>query len=204
MIRLNTIIDDFLDMSKIEAGKIRLKRGLIDFPVFLKNFCKDYQKVLKIKKQNFIVNVPQETIYLFIDGDKIIQVVTNFLNNAHKFTPEEGTIELGVEIKGEEVVCTIKDNGIGVSEEDLPKLFGRFEQIDRKDGAGMKGTGLGLAISKSLIELHGGRVWVESQEGRGTTFYFAIPDGNAQKLQFDQYIDEVLQQSKINKEPVSL
>ena len=203
LIRLNTIIDDFLDMSKIEAGKVKLKRGLIDISALLKDFSEDYQKVLKAKNQKLIVNIPQEAAYPFIDSDKILQVITNFLNNAHKFTPEEGNIELSVEVKDEEVVFYIKDDGIGVAPEDLPKLFGKFEQINRKDSAGIKGTGLGLAISKSLIELHGGRVWAESEEGKGTIFSFTLPTYYEQKKKFDQYVEDLLIGSQQSKESVA-
>lgn len=193
--RLRAIINDLLDISKIEAGKIELKRNFVDFGEILQKLTDSYRRVLVTKKQDMIVVLPEGKVPLFIDGDKMIQVVTNLLNNAHKFTPEGGLIEVVLTVESKQVCCTIKDNGAGISEQDIPKLFGKFEQFGRTHGSGIKGTGLGLAISKALVELHGGKIWAESKINQGTTFHFTLLNYEEVKLEFDRYVDGILQGS---------
>ncbi len=201
--RLKMIINDLLDISKIEAGKIEIRKGFADLKEILQKLTDSYKRVLLTKKQEIKVILPQEKVLLFIDGDKIIQVVTNLLNNAHKFTPEGGLIEVTLSVEPKQVCCKVKDNGVGISKEDLPKLFGKFEQFGRTHGSGIKGTGLGLAISKSLIELHGGKIWAESRTNEGTTFQFTLPDFAEARLEFEKYVDGVLQDSSQKKQCVS-
>ena len=95
--------------------------------------------------------------------------------NAIKFTPESGKVDVTVEEAADMVKFLIQDSGIGISKEDLPKIFQKFQQLQRTSGPGMQGTGLGLNISKSLVELHGGQMFVNSELGKGTTFAFTIP-----------------------------
>ncbi|MDP8212763.1 MAG: PAS domain S-box protein [Candidatus Zapsychrus exili] len=192
LVRLNTIINDLLDISKIESGKITLKRGLVNLKDVLSQLAEAYKKVLDTKKQILNVKFEFDEIIAFVDSDKMIQVITNFLNNAHKFTADEGEIELFVKVEGEEVICGVKDNGVGISEEDMPKLFTKFTQFDRTSGPGIKGTGLGLAICKALIEVHEGRIWAESNVGEGTTFFIALPSYQTSKASFDRYIEEII------------
>lgn len=178
LVRLNTIISDFLDLSKIEAGKVVLDRKMVDFKKLLIDFTETYQTVLLSKKQKLKTEFPDEDVNFWIDGNKILQVVINLLNNAHKFTPEGGWISLALSVEGKNVLCHIEDNGVGISKEDMKKLFGKFEQFNRTAGAGAKGTGLGLAITKSLVELHEGKIWAESEIGKGTHFFFTLPIKN--------------------------
>ncbi len=173
--RLNRIINDLLDISKIESGKMDLKLGPVNFKGLLEKLTDSYQKVLDTKKQELKIFFPKEPVYLYADGDKLIQVVTNLLNNAHKFTPEGGSIKVVLKREKDGVLCRVQDSGIGIAQEDMRKLFGKFQQFGRTYGPGIKGTGLGLAICKSLIELHKGKIWAESSECRGTTFFFRLP-----------------------------
>ena len=196
LVRLNTIINDLLDISKIEAGKIELRKGFVDLKEILQKLTDSYQRVLSTKKQDLRVVLPEGKVSLFIDGDKVIQVVTNLLNNAHKFTPEGGLIEMALTVEPKQVCCKIKDSGVGISEQDIPKLFGKFEQFGRTHGSGIKGTGLGLAISKSLIELHGGKIWAESKINQGTTVHFTLPNYEEVKLEFDRYVDGISRQEQ--------
>lgn len=196
LVRLNTIINDLLDISKIEAGKIELKKGFVDLKEILRKLTDSYQRVLSTKKQDLRVVLPEGKVSLFIDGDKVIQVITNLLSNAHKFTPEGGLIEMVLTVEPKQVCCKIKDSGVGISEQDIPKLFGKFEQFGRTHGSGIKGTGLGLAISKSLVELHGGKIWAESKINGGTIFHFTLPNYEEVKLEFDRYVDEISRQEQ--------
>ncbi len=199
LVRLNSIINDLLDISKIESGRVTLKRGLVDLKFLFKSIVDAFQKVVKIKKQSLTLTLPPEEIYLFVDGDKIIQVVTNLLNNAHKFTPESGAIELDIQIREMDVLCSIRDTGIGISSDDMPKLFGKFQQFERSHGPGIKGTGLGLAISKALIEMHGGKIWAESKAGQGTKFFFTLSNYHKLKSEFNFQIGQVLKETQLNK-----
>lgn len=201
--RLKTIINDLLDISKIEAGKIEIRRGFVDLKEILQKLTDSYRRVLSTKQQEIRVVLPEEKAFLFIDGDKIIQVVTNLLNNAHKFTPQGGLIDVGLSAEPKQVHFKIKDNGVGISEQDIPKLFGKFEQFGRTHGSGIKGTGLGLAISKALIELHGGKIWAESKMNEGTTFHFTLPTYEEVKEEFGRYIDTVLSDAIEKQQTVS-
>jgi len=120
-----------------------------------------------------ILNTSKENITVVADRDRIIQVVTNLVGNAMKFT-EHGEIEIIIGEKGNHGVCKVRDTGIGIAEEDLPKVFERFQQFGKKYGPGQEGTGLGLSISKSIIELHNGTLFLESTKGKGTTFSFIL------------------------------
>ena len=201
--RLKTIINDLLDISKIEAGKIEIRKGFVDLKEILQKLTDSYRRVLSTKKQDMRVVLPEGKVFLFIDGDKMIQVVTNLLNNAHKFTPEDGLIEVTLTVEPKQVRFKIRDSGVGISQEDIPKLFGKFEQFGRTHGSGIKGTGLGLAISKALIELHGGKIWAESKINEGTTFQFTLPDFEEAKVEFDKYVDVVLKNTLSKQQTVS-
>jgi CheY-like chemotaxis protein/two-component sensor histidine kinase len=177
---LLNVINDVLDMSKIEANKMEL--SLIEF-----NFEKMLQKVVMVlnfrmdeKQQRFSVNVDGKVPrFLISDDQRLSQVITNLLSNAVKFTPEGGNVSLGISLAGEENgVCELRievaDSGIGISPEQKDKLFGAFEQAESSTSRKFGGTGLGLAISKRIVELMGGRIWVESELGEGARFIFTV------------------------------
>jgi len=193
LMRLNSIINDLLDIQKIESGKVVLKKGLVDLKTLLNKLTNDYTKVLSTKNQMINVIMPDDDVFIYIDGNKIIQVVTNLLNNAHKFTPEGGSITVELLIKESEVLCSVKDTGIGISEENISRLFGKFQQFGRTDGPGVKGTGLGLSIVKALVEMHGGHIWAESQLNQGTTFHFTLPNYRNVKYDFDLKMGDIIQ-----------
>ena len=173
--RLAKIINDLLDISKIEAGKIELVLAPKDIHQTIFGVVDSYQHVVKAKNISLSYVGPAEPVVLNIDEDKIIQVLNNLLNNAYKFTPAGGQIEVALTVQDVSMLCMVKDTGDGIAKDDMDKLFNKFEQFGRKHGPGIKGTGLGLAISKSLIELHGGKIWAHSEQGKGTTFYFTLP-----------------------------
>jgi signal transduction histidine kinase/CheY-like chemotaxis protein len=174
------VINDVLDMSKIEANKLDLSQ--IDF-----NFEKMLRKVVNFinfrveeKRQRFHVSIDRDIPKRLLgDDQRLAQVLTNLLSNAVKFTPEGGSIRLDacleVEVEG---VCTIRfevaDSGIGISHEQQARLFTSFQQADTSTSRNFGGTGLGLAISKRIVELMDGRIWIESEPGQGSTFLFTI------------------------------
>lgn len=174
MDRLERIISDLLDISKIEAGKFTLKIQPVDMVEVVKEVLTAFRIRLRNKGLTVKENYPAEEIEIHADRDKIIQVLTNLIGNAIKFT-DKGGLEISVELRGDEMECSIRDTGKGIGQEDLPKVFSKFEQFDRVPGPGDMGTGLGLAISKGIVERHGGKIWVESKLGQGSRFAFILP-----------------------------
>ncbi|MDR1286847.1 MAG: response regulator [Treponema sp.] len=203
-IHLLGVINDILDMSKIEAGKFELTNLEFDFEKMLKKVTGMMEFRIDEKKQNFIVKVePGVPSRIIADEQRLAQILTNLLSNAAKFTSEGGTISLSVERKpdtqaGEEgrgkeedaaeggrksgkksciLEFHIADSGIGIAKEQMGKLFTLFEQADGTIARKFGGTGLGLAISKSIVELMGGRINIESEPGKGSDFSFEVSVG---------------------------
>jgi CheY-like chemotaxis protein len=178
------IINDILDMSKIEAGKFDLAYAQTDFGQMIQKVINIIHFRVQEKKQNLLVNISQDIpAHIITDEQRLTQVLSNLLTNAVKFTPEGGTITLGAEkTAGTEKACTlrveVKDTGIGISAEQQKRLFTLFEQADGSISRRFGGTGLGLAISKRIIELMGGRIWVESEPDKGSSFFFEIECAN--------------------------
>ena len=174
------IINDILDMSKIEAGRFELSPTEFSFEKMLQRVVNINHPRINEKGQTLSVHFDR-TIPPALLGDeqRLAQVITNLVGNAVKFTPEKGTISIGtLLLKEEESVCTIKisvtDTGIGISPEQQKRLFHSFQQAESSTANKFGGTGLGLAISKSIVEMMGGRIWIESELGKGATFAFTI------------------------------
>ena len=172
--RLSRLINNLLDISKIEAHKVELTRGSVDIVELAGKISYNFEPFAKTKKLEIRCNFPKNNIHLYIDKDRINQVFVNLINNALKFT-NEGYVEISILDREKSVECAVSDTGIGISEKDLPRIFSKFAQFGRISGSGEKGTGLGLAISKGIIELHQGKIWVESKLGQGSRFIFTLP-----------------------------
>lgn len=175
--RLSRIINDLLDISKIEADKLELKMDLVHLNTIITeivNPSSPYQMRAADKGLILKARLSHPRIEAFVARDKIIQVFTNLIGNALKFT-EKGSIEVSIDHKGDHIECAVSDTGGGISKDNLPKVFHKFQQFGRTSGPGEKGTGLGLAISKGLVEMHKGKIWVESEFGYGTQFKFTLP-----------------------------
>ena len=191
--RLARIINNLLDMSKIEAGKIGLKKELINIRSLIQQLTFSFEPKVKDKGLELKVNLPKEEIDIYVDADRVMQVFTNLVYNAIKFT-KVGFIEVSVRQKDSEVECSVADTGIGISKKDLPEVFSKFRQFGRTADAGEKGTGLGLSIAKGIIDMHGGRIWLESEFGKGTKFTFTLPKYNAEML-FREYLDNGIKEA---------
>ncbi len=172
--RLTRIINELLDISKIEAGKLQLKKDNVDIVSLIKKTVSSFEGRAKEKGLELKQDFSPAEIPLFIDADKLTEVFINLLGNAVKFT-DKGCIEISVKDKGKEVECFVKDTGIGIAQENLPKVFDKFQQFGRVSGPGERGTGLGLSIVKGIIEMHNGNIRVESRFGEGTKFTFVLP-----------------------------
>ena len=170
--RLANLIKDILDLSKIEAGRLEIKREKVNFPVLLSEVIKSLEPQLSGKSINLKITFLKDFPEISADQEAIRRVLTNLLDNAMKFMPEGGDLEISGKEKGKEIEISIKDTGLGIAKENLENIFERFWQDKRIT----KGFGLGLSISKSLIELQGGKIWAESEgEGKGATFLFTLP-----------------------------
>ena len=174
------VINDILDMSKIEANKFELSPSEFNFEKMLMRVVNVVNFRIDEKHQNFTVHIDRDIPKTLIgDDQRVAQVITNLLGNAIKFTPEEGNIRIDTSFVGEvDDICTIQlsvtDSGIGITDEQQERVFSSFEQAESSTTRKYGGTGLGLAISKSIVEMMGGRIWVESEINKGSTFSFTI------------------------------
>jgi len=172
--QLLRLINDVLDLSKIEAGRMEL--SLTDYSVqeVVETARTSLRSLAEEKGLKFTANVQSDIPLAFGDGKRITQCLTNLVGNALKFT-KQGGVEIGARLEGDMVVYSVTDTGIGIPGDQLDHIFGEFRQVDSSISREFGGTGLGLSITKTFVELHGGRIWVESEPGRGSTFRFAIP-----------------------------
>jgi PAS domain S-box-containing protein len=173
---LLTLINDILDLSKIEAGKIELVPEKILMPVTIRETLSLIKEKAMKHKVLLKTEFDPELEFIVADRQRFKQVLFNLLNNAVKFSKEEGgTVTITAKKEGDMAKVSVSDTGIGIKEEIINKLFQKFEQLDPGISKKYGGTGLGLAITKQLVELHGGRIWAQSKFGEGSTFTFLIP-----------------------------
>jgi PAS domain S-box-containing protein len=172
--RMLSLVNDLLDFAKLQAGKFDLSpeptpyAPLVDDVVTSMRPLADHQGVTLVTD----VQVPVPPV---LDGVRVVQVLTNLISNAVKFTGRGGTIRISATVEDGALVTRVSDTGMGIAEADIPKLFNRFRQLDMSTTRAAGGTGLGLAISKALIEAHSGAIGVESAVGQGSTFWFRLP-----------------------------
>jgi signal transduction histidine kinase len=169
------LVNDVLDISKVEAGRMDLAYELTPIGAIVDVVRSVIQAVAAKKGINLEVSVPPDLPPVSIDPGRIKQVLYNLISNAIKFTPRGGLVRLSASAEGGSLVVRVSDTGIGISHEDLPRLFREFEQLPQPGGVRPEGTGLGLALTKRLVELHGGRVEVDSTLGQGSTFSVHLP-----------------------------
>jgi signal transduction histidine kinase len=178
---LLTLINDILDLSKVEAGKIELHPEVFPVNEILKE-CQTLVKSLASKK-NLSLSVKIEGIVtIYADPTRFKQIMYNLLSNAIKFTPEKGRVDIAALPVDDMVQISVKDTGIGIAREDFNKAFEEFGQIDSSYSKQYAGTGLGLPLTKKLVELHGGRIWLESEVGKGSTFTFTLPNNTREAV----------------------
>src|SRR5215831_19005892 len=169
------LINDLLDLSKIEEGKIELDAGRVSLGGLLHEVIETVNLMAAEKPVLLEVDVREPSVLVWADRDKVKQVLMNLIGNAIKFTPPQGKVTVSTSKDDAEwAQVSVNDSGPGISAEECQKIFQKFYQVCEGGGLKPKGTGLGLAISKSLVELHGGKIWVESEEGRGSTFSFTL------------------------------
>lgn len=192
--RLARIIDGLLDLSKIESGKIEVKKALIDISGVVRQAAASFEPKIKEKGLEMNLDIDNDIGNVWADADKITQVLTNLIGNAVKFT-NSGHINISCKDKGDGVVCSVSDTGVGIAKDDLSKAFDKFQQFGRVAGSGDKGTGLGLSIAKGIIDMHNGAIWVESEFGKGARFAFKLRKYTSQSL-FGERVSKAIKKAE--------
>ncbi|TAK28340.1 MAG: HAMP domain-containing protein [Chloroflexota bacterium] len=170
---MSQLIRELLELSRIESGQTALRLEPTEVGPMLALACERLQAQAARSSLQLRVDLPEPVPAVLADEERVLQVLLNLLHNAIKFTPPGGRITLSATRLEGEVAISVSDTGVGIASEDLPRIFERFYKADKSRASG--GTGLGLAIAKHLIQAHGGRIWAESEEGRGATFILTLP-----------------------------
>lgn len=173
--RLNRLINDILDLSKMESGKVEMNFEMADVNQIIKETVENQESVAKEKGLVLEMHLEDNLPQISVDSDKLIQVFNNLINNSIKFTDEGRIAVSSKSCRDQNIIeCCVKDTGIGIKKEHKGKLFEKFQQIG-DSAKQIAGTGLGLAICKEIIKQHGGKIWFESEYGSGTSIYFILP-----------------------------
>jgi signal transduction histidine kinase len=172
--RLTRLVDDILEISRIESGRVTLLQEAVDLAELARKVVLGFKPHAQKRKQRLVADLPSSALSVLGDAHKPQSVITNLLGNASKFTPEGGSIRLGLALAHGEAVVTVTDTGCGIPPADLPRIFDKFYRA-RHPGMQIPGTGLGLAIVQDIVSRHGGRIEVESQLNHGTTFTVRLP-----------------------------
>ena len=177
-IHLLSLINDILDLSKVEAGRMELHLTTLDMNHMIQESCSIVNEIAKSRSIKLTFNPIENLRHLIVDERKTKQIILNLVSNAIKFTPENGEVTIAIVDKTKYLEVSITDTGIGISEDDLKKLFQSFKQVGTDITKKAQGSGLGLVLAKQFIELHGGRIWVKSELKKGTSFIFSLPFPN--------------------------
>jgi len=176
--RLNSLLEDLLTLSRLESINPGLRRESTDLSGLIAGIVEDYRARPASARHHITFVVDPAIGSLLIDPLKVTQVLENLCDNALKYTPPGSHIDLRAQRREHDVEVSVKDDGPGIPEADLPHIFERFYRVDKGRSREKGGTGLGLSIVKHIVQLHQGQVWVESTQGKGTTFYFSLPFRN--------------------------
>jgi signal transduction histidine kinase/CheY-like chemotaxis protein len=205
--RLTKLIDDVLDLAKIESGKLEWHMAPVVIPDIIDHATSATASLFEAKGLALVKDVPLDLPVVTGDRDRLIQVVINLISNAVKFT-DSGSVTCRAARQGGEIVVSVVDTGVGISAADQPKVFEKFKQVGDTLTDKPKGTGLGLPICREIVEHHGGRVWVESAPGAGSTFSFSVPvvPGGAvsnRPLELESLVRQLRQQVVVSAPPTA-
>nr|WP_255352040.1 PAS domain-containing sensor histidine kinase [Pedobacter sp. Leaf216] len=170
--KMTTMINGFLNVSRLEAGKIHIDKSHFEMGELMKEIEEEYRIMISTHQINFSIKGEQQ---INADRDKISQVINNLISNAVKYSPNGSTVMIDSEIIGKEIIVRVKDSGMGINAEDQPKLFNRYYRVESKQTKTIAGFGIGLYLCAEIIYRHGGKIGVESQIGQGSKFWFSIP-----------------------------
>ena len=176
--RMMRMVTDLLHLSRIDNATTRLDVELINFTAFITFILNRFDKMRSQddeKKYELVRDYSINSVWIEIDTDKMTQVIDNILNNAIKYSPDGGKITVSMKTTDDQMILSIKDQGLGIPKQDLPRIFDRFYRVDRARSRAQGGTGLGLAIAKEIIKQHNGFIWAKSEYGKGSTFTIVLP-----------------------------
>ncbi len=173
--RLTRLIDNILSVSRLESGRFKLNPQTFDLSEVVLRVAQSFRS--SSGKHQIVVNLPGDSLRIRADRDQIEQVLTNLLGNAVKYSPEGGEIAVTVRVGDGEIGIEVSDQGIGIPRSQISRVFEKYYRGDEAVARRVSGTGLGLYICKSIVEAHGGRIWVESEPGHGSTFHISLPTG---------------------------
>jgi signal transduction histidine kinase len=174
-LRLRALIDDMVNLRHVDTGEVQLERDVFSVTELVKEVVDEFGQVALAKQQTLRLDIPDDPLRIDADRQKIYLVLANLLSNAIKFTSSRGRVQVSARKKGDEIWMTVMDTGIGIPERDYNHIFDRFYQVEPSLTRHYEGMGLGLSIAKSMVELHKGRIWVESVVGKGSRFTVALP-----------------------------
>ena len=174
--RMIKLINDLLNVARIEEGRYLYKLSSLNIEPLVRKIVESLRQEAERKKIKLEFKKPKKKLpKLMLDAEKISLAIQNLVENAIKYTPAGGRVTISLKVENEEVVFSVKDTGVGIPKEQQDRVFSKFFRGANVMRMETEGSGLGLFITKNIIEAHGGRIWFQSKEGRGTTFYFAIP-----------------------------
>ena len=178
--RLELLVEDLLTLAQLESGNPNLEMGTLDLSSFLPEIVRDWEKKLTRKQLNIVIDFPTDLSPICADRTRLQEALYNLLDNAVKYSREHGEIRLSVRQRDGEIELAVSDEGIGITKEDLPRIFERFYRADKaRSPDKVRGTGLGLAIVKHIAQLHSGRVEAESELEKGTTIRMILPSASS-------------------------
>jgi signal transduction histidine kinase len=177
--RLGRLVDQLLELSRLESGDLPLDRSEIPLRPLVSRVMSEIDVTRSRRDVELAQDVPEDLPPVYADAERIYQVLFNLLDNAVRFTPAGGRVRVTAARRNGAVDVTVADTGPGISAEHLPRVFERFYRVDTARSRDEGGTGIGLAIARSVVEAHGGRIWAESEPGRGSTFTFELPVATA-------------------------
>jgi K+-sensing histidine kinase KdpD len=170
---LQAMIQDLLESSIVDAGLMTLAKEPTLVPRLVESLVREMTR--RTARHRFVISFPADFPILDADPRRLEQVIRNLLDNAVKYSPDGGLVVLRGQVAGDEVIISVADNGVGIAPEHLNRLFEKFFRVKSPIGEKVRGTGLGLPVSRTIVESHGGRIWAESEVGKGTTMYFSLP-----------------------------
>src|SRR5699024_8273127 len=173
--RMIRMINDLLQLSRVDSEEMTLDRQAINFNEFFHTIIDRFEMNTKDGNVCFYRYIPEKPFTVWMDKDRMTQVLDNILSNEVKYSPDGGKVICKVERQLRHIVVSVKDEGLGIKYDQLDKIFERFYRVDQARTRELGGTGLGLSITRELVEAHYGRIWAESVEGKGTTIFFTLP-----------------------------
>ncbi|MFN8473804.1 MAG: ATP-binding protein [Anaerolineae bacterium] len=173
--RLTRLVQGILNVSRIEAGRLQLRQENVDVSALIHRVA---QEIGSISTRSVEVNLPEKPLVAWADADRVEEVLTNLIDNALKYSEPSSTVGVQGYVVEDEVVVAVSDRGVGIPTQQINRIFEKFHRVEQGDDRETYGHGLGLYIARGLVEALGGRIWVESTEGEGSTFYFTLPEAD--------------------------